>query len=226
MLNRHCRSLDCALRLFSLTGMELRFSKINLSRIPNHLSCSVRLLPRIYHNTLSTALTTVKASHYALHMPLLKRLFSADRTSKSPRSSFRLPKEPHGGCLIAFCSVPCPKPARHLKNSTFRLFFPPSNAFNCLLQLFTNLFIMSPNAQDPHSYLRWPRLISHNIVGALAVVVTGLSARSIVNLRHDEADVVCLPNSALEPSLTKCFREIKCQEEPCMRRMHSAPVLP
>jgi len=49
--------------------------------------------------------------------------------------------------------------------------------------------MISLRPEDPHSYLKWPRLIAFQLVGALSIAVAGISGRSLVNLNHDRAQV-------------------------------------
>ncbi|KAI5450253.1 hypothetical protein NCC49_003270 [Naganishia albida] len=44
-------------------------------------------------------------------------------------------------------------------------------------------------SNDPHAYLKWPRLIVFNLNGALSIVATGLAAQSLVNVNHDKAQL-------------------------------------
>ncbi|KAJ9099818.1 hypothetical protein QFC21_003818 [Naganishia friedmannii] len=46
--------------------------------------------------------------------------------------------------------------------------------------------VATVTSADPHAYLKWPRLIIFSINGALAVVATGLSAQSLVNVNADK----------------------------------------
>ncbi|KAJ9118225.1 hypothetical protein QFC22_004132 [Naganishia vaughanmartiniae] len=46
--------------------------------------------------------------------------------------------------------------------------------------------VSTVTSADPYAYLKWPRLIIFTLNGALAVVATGLSAQSLVNVNADK----------------------------------------